>query len=216
MAKGERGGKRDWGEGGGGANPNDIKDRKDLVSGKENIALGTGDYNKNVADVLKVAQTMDDEYGAEAHIVQFQSAKMVKSASTAMGVYDGSNIVMNQKYMNRGMDNVYDAGVKSKYHPSRGNKSGMEAVAAHEYGHALTDAAARKMGLTNMDAAANRIMDEARAKVRTKGLASNISRYATESAAEAIAEAVSDVYCNGNKASGASRAVVKVLNSYIK
>lgn len=207
-------GGRDWGEGGSGANADDIKDRKDLVSQRNE---GTGAKQKSVDDVLTVARSMNEQYGEDGLIYQFESARMVKSASMAMAVYDGQNIVMNDKYMNsKGMDAAYDAAVKSGFHPSRGNKSGTEAVAAHEYGHALTDAAARKMGISNMDAAANRIMTEARAKTRTKGLAGNISRYATTNAAEAIAEAVSDVYCNGTKASGASKSVVKVLNKYIK
>ena len=47
-------------------------------------------------------------------------------------------------------------------------------------------------------------------------MAAKISRYATESNAEAIAEAVSDVYCNGNKARAESLAIVSVVDKYLR
>ena len=47
-------------------------------------------------------------------------------------------------------------------------------------------------------------------------MAKNISGYAGHSNAECIAEAVSDVYCNGRKASAESRAIVKELNTILK
>ena len=37
-----------------------------------------------------------------------------------------------------------------------------------------------------------------------------------EKAAEALAEAFADVYCNGSKASKESKAIVDVMNSYLK
>ena len=47
-------------------------------------------------------------------------------------------------------------------------------------------------------------------------MAKKISTYATHSNAEAIAEAFSDVYCNGKKAHKESQAIVNVINSYLK
>lgn len=41
-----------------------------------------------------------------------------------------------------------------------------------------------------------------------------ISEYATVSNAEAIAEAFTDVYCNGNKAKSESKAIMSVIDSY--
>lgn len=202
---------RDWGSGDSGVNPSDIKDAKDLVSQRNE---GTGDRRKQVDDVLTVAKYMNDEYKESGLVYQFQSAKMTKSAAGALAVCDGNNIIINDGYMNRGMDKIYDAG--GNFHPSRGKKSAMEAVAAHEFGHALSDKVAKKLGLKNMDIASNRIMTEALKQSKTKGFAKNISGYATTNASEAVAEAVCDVYCNGSKASSASKLVVEVLNKYLK
>ena len=95
----------------------------------------------------------------------------------------------------------------------------MEAVVAHEYGHAITDLAAKKMGARDLNAAATRIVNEARKTTKDKGvvqMARKISRYATASNAEAVAEAVADVYCNGKNAKAQSHAIVDVLNGYVK
>ena len=97
----------------------------------------------------------------------------------------------------------------------------MEAVAAHEFGHVLTERVAQRMGITGLNsinAAATRIVNEARPKTSHRGvvqMASKISVYATHSNAEAIAEAVSDVYCNGSRARAESRAIVDVVRSYL-
>lgn len=47
-------------------------------------------------------------------------------------------------------------------------------------------------------------------------MARKISRYATVSNAEAIAEAYSDVKCNGGKAKAESKAIIETLNKYLK
>ena len=202
---------RDWGSGDSSVNPNDIKDARDLVSQRNE---GAGDRTKQVDDVLTVAKYMNDEYKEAGLIYQFQSAKMTKTAAGALAECDGNNIIINDSYMTKGMDKIYDSG--GSFHPSRGKKSAVEAVAAHEFGHALTDKVAKKLGLKNMDVASNKIMREALKKSTTKNFAKNISGYATTNAAEAVAEAVCDVYCNGNKASSASKLVVETLNKYLK
>ena len=126
---------------------------------------------------------------------------------------------MNQRYMNGpAMDAAYDVSVKSGFHPARGNKSGIQAVASHEYGHALSDKAAAKLG-TSIEGASRQIVERARKKTgqRTNmAFAGKISGYAQYNFAETVAEAVSDWYCNGSKASKQSRAVVSVLNSILK
>lgn len=43
-----------------------------------------------------------------------------------------------------------------------------------------------------------------------------VDSYATDSNAECIAEATTDVYCNGKKAKAESKAVVQVLRNLIK
>ena len=95
----------------------------------------------------------------------------------------------------------------------------MQAVASHEYGHVLTQQAGAKLGQPDMDAAAKLIVDRARATTSHKGsvsMAKKISGYAGHSNAECVAEAIADVYCNGNKAAAESRAIVKELKSILK
>ena len=76
-----------------------------------------------------------------------------------------------------------------------------------------------KMGVSGIDNIATKIVNEARKGSGHKGvvqMASKISRYATTSNAEAIAEAFSDVYCNGSKAKKESIAIINVMNKYLK
>lgn len=48
-------------------------------------------------------------------------------------------LALNQNYTDIDkMNAAYDGAVKSEYHPPRGNRTGTEAVALHEMGHALT------------------------------------------------------------------------------
>ena len=136
-----------------------------------------------------------------------------------MAYYDGQNVAMNQAYFNsERMNAAYDACVNSGFHPSRGNKSGIEAVAAHEFGHALSDTVATKMGVKDLDVASKNIVNEAMGNMKRKNantFAAKISGYAKESYAECVAEAVADVYCNGNKARAESKAINKVINKYL-
>lgn len=131
---------------------------------------------------------------------------------------DGT-VALNRNYTDIGkMNNVYDKAVKSGYHPSRGNKTGTEAVALHEMGHALTDHIGKKMGAKNLDDAAKTIVDNAyknsKGRGGTKAWAGKICRYAQKNNAECIAEAVADWYCNGSKAKSQSKAIMSELKKY--
>ena len=111
---------------------------------------------------------------------------------------------------------------ESGFHPPMGNKSGMEAVVSHELGHALTDMVGVKMGnqsWVDFDKTSTAIVNEARKQTKHRGvvqMASKISGYATHSNAEAIAEAISDCYCNGKKARAESKAIKSVIDKYLK
>ena len=48
------------------------------------------------------------------------------------------------------------------------------------------------------------------------GMASKISGYAKTNPAETVAEAFCDVYCNGSKARKESKAIVNVIDGYLK
>lgn len=187
-----------------------VGDIKDMISQRRQ-------FTQEADDVLAVSRRMNNLYGEEGQITQFQTAKM----TGALAYYDSNgNIAMNQKYMNTaGMNKAYDAAVSNGFHPSRGNKSGIEAVAAHEYGHALSDKVGAKLGINDIEAASRQIVERARVKTRHKtnmSFAQKISGYGTYNFAECVAEAVSDWHCNGSKAAKESRAIMAVINSILR
>lgn len=99
------------------------------------------------------------------------------------------------------------------YHPSIGNRTGAEAVAAHEIGHRLGEVAAKRAGISEKDIVARAAR---RAGIKTNNMAGHISKYARSNYSETIAEAISDVYCNGPKASRASKAISNELKSMLR
>lgn len=209
MAKGNRGGRR----GGitGGLKPDDILSTSNLL-----IDTKLDDVTRK--EVTKTLKDFQDEYG-----LSYENTRIakLKPKSNALAYYDGDGIAINAKYLNsKKMNDAYQRCVESGFHPKSGSKTGMEAVVAHELGHALTDMAGAKMGVKGgIDASSKAIVNEARKATKHRGvvqMASKISGYAKQSNAEAIAEAVADVYCNGKKARSESRAIVNVMNKYLK
>lgn len=173
-----------------------------------------------VDQVLSTLRAVAEQYGQDLNDVQL--AKMAPG-SAAMAYYDASgNLAINEAYFDaKTMDQTYDACVSSGFHPPRGAKTGLEAVAAHEVGHHLTEIAGMRKGYGawQLDRVSADIMKEAASRLSIRGsstVAAKISGYAKENHAEAIAEAFADVYCNGNKASAESRAVVEILGEYLR
>ena len=210
MAKGSRGGRRSGGITGG-LSENDIL-------GTTNLLIDTKLDDVTRKEVTKTLKDFQDEYGLSYNNTRI--AKL-KAKSNALAYYDGDGIAINAKYLNsKKMNDAYQRCVESGFHPKSGSKTGMEAVVAHELGHALTDMAGAKMGVKGgIDASSKAIVNEARKQTKHRGvvqMASKISGYARSSNAEAIAEAVADVYCNGKKARSESRAIVNVMNKYLK
>lgn len=199
--------------GGGGINPGDIVSTRDMGTEREDLTL-----RKYVDEVYSVSLDVNEEYGDIPW--DFKLATLKGKGKSALAYYDGSNIAINEDYFSKNMTKAYADAEKSGFHPSSGKKTAMQAVAAHEFGHGLTDLAARNMGSGyTLDSAARRIVNEARPSTGHRGvvqMANAISRYASASNAEAIAEAYSDVYCNGKRAKSESKAIIKVLNSYLK
>ena len=195
--------------GGGGLSPADILSTNSFVSERHNYDISN--------DVLDVFKNVNEEYG---YVIGDILVAKIKSKNKAMAYYDGTNIGFNEAYAStKVLNKAYADCVKSGFHPSNGNKSPAEAVASHELGHALTDAVGKKMGGLDIDRASDRIVKEAKKQTGHRGvvqMAKKISTYATHSNAEAIAEAFSDVYCNGKKAHKESKAIVNVINSYLK
>ena len=196
--------------GGGGLSPADILSTNSFVSERHNYDISN--------DVLDVFKNVNEEYGYV--IGDILVAKIKGKNNNAMAYYDGTNIGFNEAYAStKVLNKAYANCVKSGFHPSNGNKSPAEAVASHELGHALTDAVGKKMRGLDIDRASDRLVNEATEQTGHSGgvqMAKKISTYATHSNAEAIAEAFSDVYCNGKKAHKESKAIVNVINSYLK
>lgn len=196
--------------GGGGLNPGDIKDTTSLISAREG-------KQELVDYTLSTLRDFRDEYGAE--VGDLVLATITGKGSSAMAYSDGVNVGVNKAYFSERMETAYADCVKNGFHPSNGNKTALQAVVAHEMGHNLTSLVGQKLGTSIMDSAADRIVKEARQATGHRGvvqMASRISRYATSSNAEAVAEAVADVYCNGSRAKAESRAIVNVINKYLR
>ena len=200
---------------GGRLNPADILNERDMFEDPESFDAD-GRARQQVSEAMTVLQDMLTDYEKAGLNTGFMISEL-KPNSGVLGYYDGSNIAINQEYFNDAMNEAYQECVKMGFHPKSGSKSGTEAVLAHEFGHAINDAAARKLGLS-LDQAATQIVNEARKGTKHRGvvqMAAAISTYATSSNAETIAEAVSDVYCNGKRATAESRAIVDVLRKYL-
>ena len=195
--------------GGGGLKPSDILSTTSLVSERENYTISN--------DILGAVKDVYDEYGMQLEDMHIAT---LKPSANAIAYYDGANIGWNKTYMSeKQLNKSYADCVKSGFHPSNGSRTPAEAVAYHELGHALTDAVGRKMGVYDIDSASTRIVNEARKQTSHRGvvqMASKISGYATHSNAEAIAEAFADWKCNGSKAKSESKAIVKVVDGYLK
>lgn len=202
--------------GGGGGGSVDIVDEVDIWSYRD------GDKNLDYfAEVIEGVREINEDFpGVMDETISVVNATTFggMDAVQTLGVYSaGSKSVgINTNYTDvNKMNRVYDKAVADGYHPSRGNKSGTEAVTLHEMGHGLTDHLAKKMGEKSLDSASKKIVDKAYknsgAKGGTLAWAKTISGYAAESNAECIAEAVSDWYCNGNKASSASKAIMSEI-----
>lgn len=193
----------------GGINPRNIVSVTSLISGREGKA-------REVDATLSVLRDIRDRYGVDMNDVQLATLK--GKDSRVMAYYDADgNLAVNQTYFDSAkMDAAYDRCVSNGFHPSRGNKTGLEAVVAHEAGHRLTDS---QQSIFGIDGTSDRIVEAAAKRMGYKNansFRSKISGYAKESNAEAVAEAFADVYCNGSKASRESKAVVTELNKLYK
>lgn len=216
---GGRGASSGGGAGGGasgGLNPANIVSTTSMVSAR-------GNKEAEVDQALSVARDILNQYGLNVEDLQIATLKG-KDALTTVAYYDaGGNLAYNTNFFDAQKANsAYDMDVKAGFHPSRGNKTGIEAVVAHEMGHALTDEIAKRKGYGNwqLDRASTDIVKQASKNAgygnSTRKFISKISGYGATSHAEALAEAFADVYCNGSKAGKESKAVVDLMNSYFK
>ncbi len=201
-----------WTGGNSTLNPADIVSTTSLISAREG-------KQQEVDETLQTFKDVYDEYG---YIIgnDIEIATLKGGGASTMAYYDGSNIAINSSYFDKAkMEGAYAKCVESGFHPSQGKKTALQAVASHELGHALTDAVGAKMGAVKGDTA-TAILREAKKQGKFKGtvadMAGKISGYAKFNPRECIAEAFSDVYCNGKKATKESQAIVNVMNNYLK
>ena len=161
-------------------------------------------------EIMNTRDAMEAEYGDAISDVKLAVAEFTDRGT--LGAYGGDTLYMNQKYirnknLTKAMQNT------DGFHPSIGNKTGAEAVAAHEFGHRLGEVAAKRAGISEKDIVARA---GKKINVKTENVAGHISGYARSNYGETIAEAISDVYCNGNTASKASIAISNELKGILK
>ena len=173
------------GGGGGGTTGGNIK-----VLSTDSLLSASGKTNE-INSVMGAVKKVSDDYGVD--LSDLRIAKLDKKDQGVMAYYDASgNLAVNENYFNsKAMNSAYDNSVKSGYHPSRGNKSGLEAVASHELGHALTEEAGRKLGYGDwkLDKVSNDIVKTAKKNLgykSTSDVRNKISGYGKTSNAERL------------------------------
>ena len=161
-------------------------------------------------EIMNTRDAFEREYGSAVKDIKLSVGTFDRPG--VLGAYGNDRLIMNQKYvknanLTKAMQNT------DGFHPSIGNKTGAEAVAAHEIGHRLGEVAAQKAGISQRDivARAGKTVN-----IKTENMAGHISKYARSNYAETIAEASSDVFCNGKKASKASQAIMAEVKKILK
>ena len=163
-------------------------------------------------EIQNTRDAMEREYGSAVKMMKLHVGKFDKPGT--LGAYGEDTLYMNQQYVkNKSLTPAMKAAEKSGFHPKIGKKTGAEAVAAHEVSHRLGEVAAKKAKISQKDIVARAAK---KIGIKTENMAGHISKYARSDYAETIAEAGSDVYCNGKKASKASRAIMKEIKAILK
>lgn len=173
----------------------------------EQIGKGGGSFAN---EIMHTRDDYEAEYGSAVKQMNLSTAKF--SDNSTLGAYGGNTLYMNEQYVKS--KNLTTAMKNTDgFHPSIGNKSGAEAVAAHEIGHRLGEVAAQKAGISEKEIVARA---GKKVNIKTENMAGHISKYARTNYSETIAEASSDVYCNGKNASQASQAIMKEVKTILK
>lgn len=173
------------------------------------ISNGAGLYAN---EIQNARDAMEREYGNVISKANLSVADMGRA--NALGAYGQGTVYMNDKFVkNRNMTEAMKDAEKSGFHPKIGKKTGAEAVTAHELGHYLADRAMAKAKVNE-----RQIVERAGKKIGVKvnRMADMISGYARYNYAETIAEASADVYCNGKRASKASKAIMSEIKAILK
>ena len=161
-------------------------------------------------EIMNTRDAFEREYGSAVKDIKLSVGTFDKPG--VLGAYGNDRLIMNQRYvknanLTKAMQNT------DGFHPSIGNKTGAEAVAAHEIGHRLGEVAAKKAGISEREIVARAGKN---VNIKTENMAGHISKYARSNYGETIAEASSDVFCNGSKASKASKAIMAEVKKILK
>lgn len=173
----------------------------------DEISTGGGGFAN---EIMNTRDAFEREYGSAVKDIKLSVGTFNKPG--VLGAYGQDTLIMNERYVKNA--NLTTAMKNTDgFHPSIGNKTGAEAVAAHEIGHRLGEIAAKKAGISQRE-----IVQRASktVNIKTENMAGHISKYARSNYAETIAEASADVFCNGNKASKASKAIMAEVKGILK
>lgn len=173
----------------------------------DEISKGGGGFAN---EIMNTRDAFEREYGSAVKNIKLSVGTFNKPG--VLGAYGQDNLIMNQRYVkNANLTNAMRN--TDGFHPSIGNKTGAEAVAAHEIGHRLGEVAAQKAGISQRE-----IVQRAgqSVNIKTENMAGHISKYARSNYGETIAEASADVFCNGSKASKASQAIMTEVKRILK
>ena len=175
----------------------------------DEISKGGGSFAN---EIMNTRDAFEAEYGSAVKDMNLRVATF--SDNSALGAYGGDTLYMAEKYVkNKNLTSAMKSAEGSGFHPSIGKKTGAEAVAAHEIGHRLGEVAAKRAGISEKDIVARAAK---KAGIKTENMAGHISKYARSNYGETIAEASADVYCNGKKASKASKAIMNEIKTILK
>lgn len=207
---GGRGSSSGGGSGGGGVGGDiNVKSSQSLISLRNEGKRAEADQ------VLTVLRDVEREFGVT--IGDAVVAKLGRGDMTTLAaMYRGSgDLMFNQRFFDeQKATQAYDSCVQSGFHPSRGEKSAIEAIAAHEMGHRINYIAAENAGTDMETVASSAVKSAAKGLGMTvKEFKAGISGYAQKNYVETVAEAYADVYCNGSGAKAGSKAVVEFIKS---
>lgn len=175
----------------------------------DEISKGGGGFAN---EIMNTRDAFEREYGDAVKNMNLSVATFNKPG--VLGAYGGDTLFMNQKYIrNANLTEAMKNGAESGFHPGIGNRTGAEAVAAHEIGHRLGEVAAQRAGISQRDIV---VRASKGLNIKPENMAGHISKYARSNYGETIAEASADVYCNGAKASKASQAIMAEIRKIIK
>lgn len=197
--------------GGGGGNAVDsYKDKGNIVEYAEKHP----ESRDSIGEYVSAIEDLHDTGEFRDVATQLQKTFVAETTGAVLAFYGRADgMAINEMYLDADkMNNAYDREIKKGFHPSRGDKSGVFATMSHELGHAVSDKIAQQKGMT-LDNYCKNVMLEVtkKLKVNATNVAKGISGYAGHSDAECIAEAVSDVRCNGSKASKYSTEIYNIL-----